>query len=151
MEAIASSHALTPSAPNELINPKDAAIDLLNLAKQAPAVERTYGFYRDFKRFVIQSRVLETGVGIIVGRAFQEVVRSFVNDVMIPPLTLITVNMFIVLRCGRSHLRWRTPEEAHRDGAVTINFGRFLHQAHASKRSRHQQPDAVIAHPMLKV
>ncbi|KAJ3385483.1 hypothetical protein HDU84_002233 [Entophlyctis sp. JEL0112] len=35
-----------------------------------------------FKLFVLKTKVLESGVGVVIGRAFQDCVRSFVNDLL---------------------------------------------------------------------
>ena len=79
-----------------------------------------------------KTRVLETGVGIIIGRAFQDMIRSFVNDILVPPLSLLfgrrIVNLFWVLRQGKSKRRPKTIETALADGAITLNYGRFIHQ-----------------------
>ncbi|KAI9202138.1 uncharacterized protein BJ171DRAFT_191966 [Polychytrium aggregatum] len=90
-------------------------------------------FWRDFKTFIVQTRVLETGVGVIIGRAFQDMVRSFVNDVMVPPLTLYLfgdniINFFILLKLGKSGRIPRTLDEAQTDGATTIRIGKFVRQ-----------------------
>ena len=81
---------------------------------------------------ITKSRVLETGVGVIIGRAFQDMIRSFVNDILVPPLALIfgdrIVNLMFVLRRGRSGHRPQSVEEAYAMGAITINYGRFIHQ-----------------------
>ncbi|TPX64728.1 hypothetical protein SpCBS45565_g05676 [Spizellomyces sp. 'palustris'] len=123
-----------PSTPPlaTLVSPSPTIDDPFETDLTTAALEKTDAFFREFKLFVLQNRVLETGVGVIVGKAFQEFVRSFVNDVMIPPLTLVTghrlINIFIVLRRGKTRRRPKTIEEAVADGAVTVNLGRFIHQ-----------------------
>jgi large conductance mechanosensitive channel len=90
--------------------------------------------WQQFKQFVIQTRVLETGVGVVIGKAFREVVKSFVNDVLVPPITYLFLSndirdLFILLKQGKTAgLRYRTLPEALRDGAITLNTGRFLRQ-----------------------
>ncbi|KAJ3211711.1 hypothetical protein HDU82_005090, partial [Entophlyctis luteolus] len=61
-----------------------------------------------FKLFVLKTKVLESGVGVVIGRAFQD--------------------CFIVLKQGRTRSKkYKTVEEAAYDGAITINYGRFTH------------------------
>ncbi|KAI8927901.1 hypothetical protein BC831DRAFT_450915 [Entophlyctis helioformis] len=59
-------------------------------------------------------------------------VRSFVNDMLVPPLALLmgdrVVNLFLLIRRGRSGRVPQSVEEAAGDGAITVNYGRFLHQ-----------------------
>ncbi|KAJ3326695.1 hypothetical protein HDU76_012720 [Blyttiomyces sp. JEL0837] len=91
-------------------------------------------FWHQFKAFIIQTRVLETGVGVIIGRAFQEVIRSFVNDLLVPPVAFVfgdrVMHKFVLLKHGRTPgMRYKTVEEALADGAITLNYGRFGHQS----------------------
>ncbi|KAI8618772.1 hypothetical protein BC830DRAFT_1078982 [Chytriomyces sp. MP71] len=85
-----------------------------------------------FKLFVLQTKVLESGVGVVLGKAFQEFVRSFLNDLLAPPILYIFQNnatqRFLVIKQGRTpKRRYRTVEEAGFDGALTINYGKFGH------------------------
>ncbi|KAJ3098944.1 hypothetical protein HDU97_003581 [Phlyctochytrium planicorne] len=112
----------------------NSVIDLLLDQVEAGPGKTPMAYWHEFKRFVIQTRVLETGVGVIVGRAFQEVVRSFVNDLFVPPIAVIAgdrvVNKFLILKPGRTKgKRFKTVEEAMADGAITLNYGRFVHQS----------------------
>lgn len=95
-------------------------------------ISNPYLYWREFKMFIIKTHVLETGVGIIVGRAFQDMVRSFVNDVLIPPLNMILqdglVNKFILLKLGKSGRKLKNLDAYLQDGAVVILYGRFLQQ-----------------------
>ncbi len=69
-------------------------------------------------------------VGIIVGAAFGRVVSSFVSDILMPPIGLISghsdfSNKFINL----SGHAYATLAEAKAAGAATINYGIFLNAA----------------------
>ncbi len=48
------------------------------------------GFIQEFKAFAMRGNVMDMAVGIIIGAAFGKIVSSFVADVMMPPLGLIT-------------------------------------------------------------
>ncbi|KAJ3280275.1 hypothetical protein HDU79_011844, partial [Rhizoclosmatium sp. JEL0117] len=84
-----------------------------------------------FKLFVVKTKILESGVGVVIGRAFQDCIKSFVNDLLVPPILAFIPNRsgmrFIVLKQGRTKKRYKTIEEAVFDGAITINYGRFTH------------------------
>jgi large conductance mechanosensitive channel len=45
---------------------------------------------KDFKEFAIKGNVVDLAVGVIIGAAFGKIVTSFVGDVIMPPLGLLT-------------------------------------------------------------
>ncbi|KAL2918586.1 hypothetical protein HK105_201987 [Polyrhizophydium stewartii] len=122
----ASSAGGADAAPSSPSDQRDLTSDL------APLVKATVSRWTEFKVFILSTHTLDTGVGVIIGRALQDLLRSFVNDVLIPPLGLVVgdriVNLFILLRRGRSGNIPRSPEAAQSDGAVTINYGKFVQQ-----------------------
>ena len=44
------------------------------------------GFVQEFKEFAMKGNALDMAVGIIIGAAFNKIVQSLVNDVIMPPL-----------------------------------------------------------------
>lgn len=85
----------------------------------------------EFKTFAIRGNVIDMAVGIIIGAAFNGIVQSLVNDVLTPPLGLLTgnvdfANLFIVLQAGDPPPPYSTLQAAQQAGAVTINYGVFL-------------------------
>lgn len=44
------------------------------------------GFIDEFKQFAVKGNALDMAVGIIMGAAFNKIVTSLVNDVIMPPL-----------------------------------------------------------------
>ena len=59
----------------------------------------------EFKEFIAKGNVMDLAVGVIIGAAFQKIVDSLVNDVVMPVVGLATggtdfTNMFTVLRDG---------------------------------------------------
>ena len=81
----------------------------------------------EFKKFIARGSVLDMAVGIIIGAAFTTVVRSLVDDIIMPPIGRITGgidfnNLFIDLSGGA----YATLEEAEAAGAATINYGLFV-------------------------
>ena len=60
----------------------------------------------EFKEFALRGNVVDMAVGIVVGAAFSTIVRSLVDDIIMPPMGLVTggvdfSNMFIAL--NREH------------------------------------------------
>ncbi len=45
---------------------------------------------KEFKEFAMRGNVIDLAIGVIIGGAFGQIVSSFVNDVMMPPLGLLT-------------------------------------------------------------
>lgn len=84
-------------------------------------------FIKEFKEFVIRGNVLDLAVAVIIGGAFQKIINSMVNDIIMPIVTLCTggidfTNWFIALN-GESY---DTLSQAQAAGASTINYGTFL-------------------------
>ena len=46
--------------------------------------------WQDFKAFVMRGNVMDLAVGVIIGAAFGTVVKSLVDDVIMPPVGLAT-------------------------------------------------------------
>lgn len=42
------------------------------------------GFLKDFKAFAMKGNVIDLAVGVIIGGAFQKIVTSLVNDIVMP-------------------------------------------------------------------
>lgn len=59
-------------------------------------------FFDEFKTFILRGNVMDLAVGVIIGGAFQSIVNSLVNDIIMPLISLITngidfSNMFVQL------------------------------------------------------
>ena len=59
----------------------------------------------DFKAFLMKGNVIDLAVGMVVGTAFTGMVKSLVDDVIMPPIGLLLgnvdfSNLFIVLKDG---------------------------------------------------
>ena len=48
------------------------------------------GVIQEFKKFALRGNVIDMAVGIIIGAAFTSVVKSLVDDVLMPPIGLLT-------------------------------------------------------------
>lgn len=42
------------------------------------------GFFRDFKKFITKGNILDMAVGVIIGTAFNQIVKSLVDDILMP-------------------------------------------------------------------
>lgn len=48
------------------------------------------GFIKEFKEFISRGNVIDLAVGVIIGGAFQKIVNSLVNDIIMPVISLVT-------------------------------------------------------------
>ncbi|MCL6641258.1 MAG: large conductance mechanosensitive channel protein MscL [Candidatus Rokubacteria bacterium] len=86
---------------------------------------------KEFKEFALRGNVVDMAVGIIIGAAFGAVVKSLVDDVLMPPIGLLlgrtdSSNLFVVLREGARPGPYASVAEAKAAGAVTLNLGLFV-------------------------
>ncbi len=82
-------------------------------------------FLQDFKDFAMKGNVVDMAVGVIIGSAFGKIVTSIVNNIIMPPVGVITGGVdFTELKL--------TLKEAVVEGeevvseAVTLNYGQFI-------------------------
>lgn len=86
---------------------------------------------KEFKEFAMRGNVVDMAVGIIIGGAFGTIVKSLVDDVMMPPIGLLLggvdfSNLFLTLKEGAVEGPYATLAAAQQAGAVTISYGLFL-------------------------
>jgi large conductance mechanosensitive channel len=74
----------------------------------------------EFKKFAIKGNVVDMGVGIIIGGAFGTVVKSLVDDVIMPPIGILTGGVDF------SSLAWTLKQASDGAEAVTLNYGMFI-------------------------
>jgi len=87
-------------------------------------------FLKEFREFAVRGNVVDMGVGIIIGAAFSQIVRSFVDDLVMPPISLLTGKInFVDLYINLSGSQYESLAQAKAAGAVTLNYGRFLNHS----------------------
>ncbi len=88
--------------------------------------------WQSFKAFVMRGNVMDLAVGVIIGAAFGAVVKSLVDDVIMPPIGLATGGMdmsrlYVLLKAGTAAPPpYPSLAAAHEAGAVTLNYGAFI-------------------------
>ena len=88
--------------------------------------------FKEFKEFAMRGNVLDMAVGIIIGGAFGTIVKSLVDDVIMPPIGLLLgnvdfTNLFVVLKEGpKGPGPYANLVDAHAAGAVTLSYGLFI-------------------------
>ena len=90
------------------------------------AEKKKSGFWKDFKDFISKGNVIDLAVAVVIGAAFNKIVSSFVNDIIMPLISLAVG--------GKSVADWKwviTKEVIAADGTVTtaenaLRYGSFI-------------------------
>ncbi|KAI8584113.1 hypothetical protein K450DRAFT_218200 [Umbelopsis ramanniana AG] len=87
--------------------------------------------WTDFKDFLNRGNVVSLAIGIIMGAQFNNIISSLTDDIIMPPVGLVTgnnfKNLFVIIRAGSTlNATYETVDQARDDGAVTFNYGRFI-------------------------
>ena len=84
-------------------------------------------FFTDFKKFITKGNILDMAVGVIIGKAFNEIVTSLVNDILMPVIGRLANTKDL------TELKYILTEEVlGADGVtvevaeVAIRYGQFL-------------------------
>ena len=82
---------------------------------------------KEFKEFALKGSVLDLAVGVVIGAAFGTVVKSFTDDILMPPVGLLMGhqdfgNHFFALD-GK---HYDSLAQAKAAGAATMNYGIFV-------------------------
>ncbi|MEE4210013.1 MAG: large conductance mechanosensitive channel protein MscL [Parvularcula sp.] len=86
------------------------------------------GIIDEFKKFAIKGNAVDLAVGIIIGGAFSTIVKSLVDDVIMPPIGYVTggvdfSDLYINLRSDSAYNSLDLAREA---GEPVIAYGLFL-------------------------
>lgn len=84
--------------------------------------------FKEFREFAMRGNVVDMAVGIVIGAAFSTIVKSLVDDILMPPIGLILggvdfSNIFITLKGAGDYASLKAAQDA---GAVTLNLGVFI-------------------------
>lgn len=88
--------------------------------------------FKEFKEFAMRGNVVDMAVGIVIGAAFGTIVKSLVDDILMPPVGLLLgnvdfSNIFFTLKEGaKAAGPYASLAAAKAAGAVTLNLGVFV-------------------------
>lgn len=68
---------------------------------------------KEFKEFALKGNIIDMAIGVIIGGAFQKIVNSLVNDIIMPAISLLT---------GKVDFS----DMAFTVGNVSIKYGSFI-------------------------
>jgi len=78
----------------------------------------------EFREFIARGNVIDLAVGVIIGAAFNDIVKSLVDQIVMPPVGLLLSGVDF------SHLQWvlryDNPATAKVNELVAIQYGAFL-------------------------
>ena len=81
----------------------------------------------EFRQFIARGNVFDLAVGIVIGAAFTGVVNSFVEDILMPPLGMLTGGVdFKDLYVNFGDGTYPSLAAAKEAGAATLNYGNFI-------------------------
>lgn len=69
--------------------------------------------WKEFKEFALKGNVIDLAIGVIIANAFQKIVSSLVNDIIMPLISLITTDIDFT-------------DLALTVGNVSITYGNFI-------------------------
>ena len=85
------------------------------------------GFFAEFKKFIMRGNVIDLAVGVIIGAAFQAIVKSLVDDIVMPVISLATKGLdFSKLFVALDGNEYATLEAAQEAGAAVLTYGNFI-------------------------
>ena len=80
------------------------------------------GMLQEFKKFAMRGNVIDLAVGVVIGGAFGKIVSSLVDQVIMPPIGLVTGGVDF------SRLKWvlKPADPATKTAEVAIQYGAFI-------------------------
>lgn len=74
----------------------------------------------DFKKFAIKGNVVDLAIGVVIGTAFSKIVSSFVSDIIMPPIGVVTGGVDF------TNLKITLKKATENSEAITLNYGSFI-------------------------
>lgn len=80
---------------------------------------------KEFKEFAMRGNVIDLAVGVVIGGAFGKIVTSLVDQIIMPPIGLLTGGIDF------SQMKWvlkpaDNTDPAHKVAEVAIGYGTFI-------------------------
>ena len=80
---------------------------------------------KEFKEFAMRGNVIDLAVGVVIGGAFGKIVSSLVDQIIMPPIGLLTGGIDF------SQMKWvlkpaDNTDPAHKIAEVGIGYGTFI-------------------------
>lgn len=75
---------------------------------------------KEFKEFAMKGNVVDLAVGVIIGGAFNKIVSSLVNDIVMPVIGILTGGV------NFTSLKTTLKAAEGKHAAITLNYGQFI-------------------------
>src|SRR5580704_11893417 len=78
--------------------------------------------FKEFREFIARGNVVDLAVGVIIGAAFGAIIKSLVDQVIMPPIGLVTGGVDFTA------IKWvlRPADAAAKHAEVAIAYGAFI-------------------------
>ena len=96
---------------------------MVSVPKEVALLERKVPILGEFREFIARGNVIDLAVGVIIGAAFNDIVKSLVDQIVMPPVGLLLSGIDF------SHLQWvlKPDDPATKlNELVAIQYGAFL-------------------------
>ena len=82
---------------------------------------------KEFKEFALRGNVVDMAIGIVIGAAFSTIVKSLVDDIIMPPIGVVTGGVdFSSIFIPLNGADYASLAQARQAGAPTLNIGLFI-------------------------
>jgi|SRR6185312_16750883 len=75
---------------------------------------------KEFREFIARGNVIDLAVGVIIGGAFGAIVKSLVDQIIMPPIGFITGGLDF------SQLKWVLKPAVGKTAEVAVSYGAFI-------------------------
>ena len=83
--------------------------------------------FSEFKKFLINGNMVDMAIGFVFGGAFATVIKSFVANIMMPPIGMLMGNVdFSQLFTALDGKEYASMEALDKAGAPAIKYGLFV-------------------------
>jgi len=76
--------------------------------------------FQEFKKFAIKGNVMDLAIAVVIGGAFGKIVTSLVNDIIMPPIGVLSGGVDF------SKLAVTLKKATETTEALTLNYGTFI-------------------------
>lgn len=83
------------------------------------------GLFKEFRDFAMRGNVVDMAVGIVIGGAFGTIVKSMVDDVLMPPIGM-ALGRVDFSELGLTLQQARVDEAGNEIPAVVLRYGNFI-------------------------
>ena len=77
-------------------------------------------FFADFKKFISKGNILDLAVAVVIGTAFNKIVTSLVNDIIMPLISLCTGGVSV------EDWKWVITPATETTAEVALAYGTFI-------------------------